>query len=96
MPKVKIRGNRQVIIPEGMFRRLDLKEGDVLEVFALDSGLVFIPEKMLRSKKLRKGLNERLWDRREEEASEAIAKGDVSGPFHSANELIAHLRKQKV
>ena len=32
------------------------------------------------------------WQEREREADEAIAKGDLSGPFDSANDLIRHLR----
>ena len=33
----------------------------------------------------------REWQEREREADEAIAKGDLSGPFDSANDLIRHL-----
>jgi len=34
------------------------------------------------------------WQRKEHEADEAIARGDVSGPFSSPRELIKHLRKK--
>lgn len=96
MPKVKVRSDRQVKIPESIFRRLNLKAGDVLEIFGFKGGIVFVPKEMARSKNLLKELNEQRWDRKEEEADAAITKGDVSGPFHTAKELIAHLRKQKV
>jgi bifunctional DNA-binding transcriptional regulator/antitoxin component of YhaV-PrlF toxin-antitoxin module len=35
------------------------------------------------------------WQQGEREAEEDIAKGRLSGPFHTAEELIAHLRKLK-
>jgi hypothetical protein len=50
----------------------------------------------MQNKKLRKKLNEWIWDKMEEEASEAIARGEVSEPFQQVEDLIAHLRKQEV
>lgn len=35
------------------------------------------------------------WQAKEREADEAIAKGEMSGPFETAQELIQHLRKGK-
>ena len=35
------------------------------------------------------------WQAKEREADEAIAKGEMSGPFETAQELIQHLRKEK-
>jgi hypothetical protein len=35
------------------------------------------------------------WQKREREADEAIARGQVSGPFTSAEELIGHLDKSR-
>ena len=96
MPNVKVRAGRQVSIPQSIFRRLNLKEGDVLETFDLNGSIVFFPKTLLRSKKLRKELHERLWDRMEEEANTAIAKGEISGPFDSVEKLMSHLRNQKV
>jgi hypothetical protein len=34
------------------------------------------------------------WQEREQEADEAIAKGELSGPFESVDDLIQHLRNQ--
>lgn len=95
MPKTKVRAEGLVKIPAAIATKYCLREGDVLDVRDLNGGIVLIPEKVKRNKKLPKQLNERLWDRMEEEASEAIAKGEVSGPFHQVQDLIAHLRKQR-
>ena len=48
------------------------------------------------ARQLLKEFNDLIWDSMEEEADEAIAKGELSGPFHTAEDLIAHLRKLKV
>lgn len=96
MPKTKVRVGVQVEIPAGIAHKYRLEEGDPLEVYDFGGGIVFIPVKAKRNKKLRQQLNERLWDRMEEEASEAIAKGELSGPFSTVHDLVAHLRKQTV
>jgi len=95
MPKIKVRPDGQMKIPSAIAEKYHLKEGDTLDVQDLGSGIIFIPEKLKRNRKLRKELNERIWDRMEEEADGAIAKGELSGPFDNAKDLIAHLRKQK-
>jgi len=44
---------------------------------------------MKKNKKLRNELNERIWDKMEQEAGEDIKAGRVSEPFETAEELLA-------
>lgn len=94
MPKTKVHVGVQVEIPFNIASKYKLQQGDSLEVHDIGGGIVFVPLKAKRNKKLHQQLNERLWDRMEEEASEAIAKGELSKPFSTVDDLMAHLRKQ--
>ncbi len=94
MSKIRVRAGGQVKIPAKIAVKYKLHEGDVLHVRDAGGGIMFIPEKVKRDKKLRKELNEKLWDQMEQEAEDAIARGEVSGPFDNVEDLIAHLRKK--
>ena len=94
MPKIKVRPNGQVKIPTKIAEKYHLKEGDTLDVRDLGGGIIFIPEKM--KKKLIKELNDRLWDKMEEEADEAISKGEVIGPLDDIDEALNALKTSRV
>jgi bifunctional DNA-binding transcriptional regulator/antitoxin component of YhaV-PrlF toxin-antitoxin module len=93
--KIKVRAGGQVKIPAKIAVKYKLHEGDVLHVHDAGGAIMFIPEKVRRNKKLRQELNEKLWDQMEQEAEDAIARGELSGPFDNVEKLIAHLRRQK-
>jgi hypothetical protein len=48
------------------------------------------------NKKRRNAINERLWDHKEEEASKAIARGEVIGPFDNLEEALKALKTAHV
>ncbi len=92
MPIVKIGPKHQITIPTQFFKTLDLKPGDLVEAQLTDEGIVLIPQKLIPKDQAwfwTKG-----WQKKEREADEAIARGELSGPFETADELVRHLRKQ--
>lgn len=93
MATVKIGPKRRITIPWDIFKKLKLEVGDFLEVQILENGIFMIPEKLVRKDQLWFWTKE--WQEKEKEADEAIEKGELSGPFKKAENLIGHLRKQK-
>lgn len=95
IPKIKIQHNGQVTFPESLVEKYHFQAGDTFHIHDIGGVLLFIPHKVMQDRKLRKKLSEWIWDKMEEEASEAIKQGEVSGPFDTAEDVIIHLRKQK-
>ena len=93
MSKIKVRADGQVKIPKTMASKYRLHEGDTLIVRDAGGGILFIPEKVKRDRKLRKELNERLWDQMLQEAEDDIKAGRVAGPFATVEELLQELKK---
>ena len=96
MQKIKVHAGGQVTIPAAIVSKYRLEEGDILDVRDVNGGIFFIPERVKMKKKLREELNKRLWDHMEEEASEAIARGEVIGPFDNLNEALKSLKTARV
>jgi AbrB family looped-hinge helix DNA binding protein len=92
MQITRISPKHQITIPREAFERLRLEVGDFLEVDVTEEGLLLIPKKLIPKDQLWFWSKE--WQEKEKEADEAIAKGEVSGPFKSAKELTRHLRKR--
>jgi len=91
MAKVKIRPGRQVTIPATIAQRLQLNEGDFIEIGAFfGSAIIMLPNK--KHKKNQQWLSEKLWELMEEEAEEDIKAGRVSGPFKNVADLMHDLR----
>lgn len=93
MPITRISPKHQITIPKEAFEKLHLEVGDFLEVDATEEGLLLIPKKLISKDQVWFWTKE--WQKKEKEADEAIAKGAMSGPFGSADEMIRHLRKRK-
>jgi AbrB family looped-hinge helix DNA binding protein len=93
MQITKISPKHQITIPKKAFEKLRLEVGDFLEVDVTEEGLLLIPKKLISKDQVWFWTKE--WQEKEKEADEAIAKGEVSGPFKSANELVRHLRKNR-
>ena len=92
MGLTKIGPKHQVTIPKTVFERLELDVGDYLDVQVKGTTITMVPKKLISRDQLWFHTPE--WQQKEREADEAIARGDVSGPFSSAKELIKHLRKK--
>ncbi len=93
MQLAKISPKRQITIPQGVFKRLKLEVGDLLEVEITDGGLLLVPQKVISKDQTWFWTKE--WQSKEREAEEAIAKGELSRPFKSGEALVRHLRKHK-
>jgi AbrB family looped-hinge helix DNA binding protein len=95
--KTRVSTKHQVTIPKDVRDELHIKEGDVFQVADARSLLTKLPKGavVLIPEKRRKPRMETdaEWNAKEAEADEDIAAGRVSGPFHSGEELIAHLHK---
>lgn len=81
----------QITIPQEAFDQLGLKPGDFLDVQVHGDALVLVPQKMIPLDQAWFWTRE--WQEREREADEAIAAGEVSGPFDSVDDLLAHLKQ---
>jgi len=93
MQITRISPKHQITIPKEAFEKLRLEVGDFLEVDVTEEGLLIIPKKLISKDQAWFWTKE--WQQKEKEADEAIAKGDVSGPFKKADDLIRHLRKRR-
>lgn len=89
----KIGTKHQVTIPTEVFRGAGLEVGDYLEVRAEESHITMTPKKLIL--KDAAWFHAPEWQAKEKEADEAIAKGQMSGPFSSSKEVLAHLSKRK-
>ena len=83
----------QVTIPKEVFRDAGLDVGDYLEVKTQDRLITMTPKKLISKDQAWFYTPE--WQAKEREADEAIAQGQVSGPFSTATELLSHLKKLK-
>lgn len=90
MAIARIGPKHQITIPQEAFHQLALQPGDMLEVQVRGDGLYLMPQKLLPRDQV--WFWSREWQETEREADEAIARGDLSGPFESADDLIRHLR----
>ena len=93
MAIVKIGPKHQVTIPSEVFRTLNLEVGGQVEVQLRDGVIHLIPQKLIPKDQAWFWTKE--WQEKEREADEAIAHGELSGPFESVNELVKHLQGQK-
>jgi len=93
MQITRISPKRQITIPKEAFNKLHLEVGDFLEVDVTEEGLLLIPKKLIPKDQIWFWTKE--WQEKEKEADEAIAKGQVSGPFENAKKLVRHLRKRR-
>ena len=92
MPMVKIGPKHQVTIPKDVFQKLRLATGDFLDVQATDEGILMVPQTFVP--KDQAWFHTPEWQAKEREADEAIARGEVSEPFASVDELMAHLEEK--
>lgn len=93
MQITKVSPKHQITIPREAFKKLNLEVGDYLEVDVTEEGLLLIPKKLISKDQAWFWTKE--WQKKEKEADEAIAKGEVSGPFQNTKELVRHLRKRR-
>ncbi|MCI0691131.1 AbrB/MazE/SpoVT family DNA-binding domain-containing protein [candidate division KSB1 bacterium] len=90
MPVVKVRPKRQVTIPEAIFQRLKLQEGDLLKIDILDDATITLISK----KSIPKGQQwfwTPTWQRWYREALQEVKQGRVKS-FDTVEDFLADLR----
>jgi antitoxin MazE len=92
MPAVKIGPKHQITIPKEVFSSLNLEIGDFLDTRVQDNTIVLVPQKLVA--KDQEWFWTREWQEREKEADEAIAKGEITGPFETASDALKALKKR--
>ncbi len=88
MQTTRISPKHQITIPKEVFEKLHLEVGDILEVDMTEEGLLLVPKKLISKDQAWFWTKE--WQKKEKEADEAIARGELSGPFENAQDLIRH------
>lgn len=92
MAITRIGPKHQITIPQEAFQRLDLRAGDFLEVQVRGEALYLVPQKLIPRDQAWFWTRE--WQEREREADEAIARGELSDPFASVDDLVRYLRSR--
>jgi AbrB family looped-hinge helix DNA binding protein len=80
MPIVTIKAKYQVTLPTSVRRQAGLSVGDILDARVEGKKITLTPKRVV--------------DRELALALEEARKGRVIGPFNSAEEMLAHLRKR--
>jgi antitoxin MazE len=92
MPAVKIGPKHQITIPKEVFSSLNLEVGDFLDTRVKDNAIVLIPKKLVA--KDQEWFWTKEWQGMEKAADEAIAKGEITGPFSKASDALKALKKK--
>lgn len=94
MARVKLGSRHQITIPPETIKRLGLTTGEELELVESEKGIVLIPLKHIPKDQRWYYTDE--WQRMMQEAFAALKKGEVIGPFDTAEEASRALRATKV
>lgn len=94
MPLVKVRENFQITLPAAIRKRFKIAVGDYVEAEDTKEGIMIRPVKIIRPEEAWFYTEE--WQKGEREADEAIAKGEVVGPFENIRDALNALKKTEV
>jgi AbrB family looped-hinge helix DNA binding protein len=91
---IKIGSKNKITIPSEIFKTLDLKQGDFLEALITeDKSILLVPKSLVP--KDQNWFWTKEWQKKEHEANQAIAKGELCGPYDTAEQAIEALDNEK-
>ena len=93
MALVKVKAKYQVTLPTTVRQRVDVAVGDVLEA-KVEKGKITLSPKAVVPRDEYTPAQRRVIDAGLTEALEDVKKGRVYGPFNTAQEMIASLRRE--
>jgi AbrB family looped-hinge helix DNA binding protein len=94
MPTVKLGAKRQITIPAETIKRFGLKPGEEFELVESGKAIVLVPRKHIPNDQRWYYTDE--WQQMMQEAFDALKKGEMIGPFDTAEEAIRALKETKV
>lgn len=94
MSLVKIKQNYQITIPQRLRKKFNISVGDYVEIEQQKDSLVIKPVKVIHPGQEYFYTPE--WQKKEAEADDAIAQGEVLGPFDNVKDAIKAIKKAKV
>ena len=94
MALVKVKQNFQITLPNVLRKKLNIAEGDYLDVEEQKGGLLIKPVKMIDPDQAYFWTPE--WQADEREAERDIAEGRVAGPFDNIDDALKALKTAKI
>lgn len=91
MPTVKLGPKHQITIPLEIYRKLNLKAGDILQVEERGEGIFLVPQKLIPRDYA--WFFSKEWQAKEKEADKDIREGRISGPYGNIKDLLKALKK---
>lgn len=89
MDLVKVKRHFQITLPQNFREKLNISEGDFMEVENKEDEIIIRPVKMIRPGQ--EYFYTKEWQKGEAEADKDIKEGRVAGPFETADDLIKDL-----
>jgi len=90
---LKLRERGQLVIPQAVRKEAHCETGDLLEAIVKDDTIILRPVKTIPRDQA--WFWSEKWQKKEKEADQAIAKGEVAGPFDNAKDALKALKKTK-
>jgi len=94
MELLKLKRHNQITIPQSLCKKLNITVGDYVEIDVQDSQIILRPVKMIHPDQ--EYFYTKEWQKGESEADRDIAKGDMLGPFDTADECVKALENEKI
>lgn len=93
MAIVRVGPKHQITIPKGIFKKLSLEVGDVLEAKQKGEVIYLVPQKLIPKGQAWFWTKE--WQEKEREAEGDIKQGRVKGPFKDVSSLLKSLKTKR-
>ncbi|MDL1979363.1 MAG: AbrB/MazE/SpoVT family DNA-binding domain-containing protein [Deltaproteobacteria bacterium] len=89
MALVRLKRNSQFTLPEILHKKLNIAEGDYMDVEIKGQGMFIKPVKMVGSEQ--EYFYTKEWQKDEADADKDLAANKIAGPFETVDDLIQEL-----